>query len=298
MSKLRLELCSECCFDCVFCHHDQVNMTDTENKKLDASDYGFLCKVGKLCGFNHVLLSGGEPLIRKDINDIMRNIKDSGVHLQVTSNGYLLGNVKDKTLIDSINISIHSLDLATNEKIINKKYALPKVIDNVYTLREKSPKTSIKINMVALKDKTIEVNNLRKMLDFSAENGITLKIIELLDETSAGFISVEDIAKILEGFGFSKTRKRLHKVFYSNGQVDVILQKCFCQYAKHERCSEVFCNKNNDLFVLSNGEVQLCRYGGGDRSLYDMIKARDTKNLLKALKECKLALGKNCIYDK
>ena len=298
MSKLRLELCSECCFDCVFCHHDQVNMTDTENKKLDASDYGFLCKVGKLCGFNHVLLSGGEPLIRKDINDIMRNIKDSGVHLQVTSNGYLLGNVKDKTLIDSINISIHSLDLATNEKIINKKYALPKVIDNVYTLREKSPKTSIKINMVALKDKTIEVNNLRKMLDFSAENGITLKIIELLDETSADFISIEDIAKILEGFGFSKTRKRLHKVFYSNGQVDVILQKCFCQYAKHEKCSEVFCNKNNDLFVLSNGEVQLCRYGGGDRSLYDMIKVRDTKNLLKALKECKLALGKNCIYDK
>ena len=111
MSKLRLELCSECCFDCVFCHHDQVNMTDTENKKLDASDYGFLCKVGKLCGFNQVLLSGGEPLIRKDINEIMSNIKDSGMTLQMTSNGYLLSNVKDKTLIDSINISIHSLDL-------------------------------------------------------------------------------------------------------------------------------------------------------------------------------------------
>lgn len=273
-------------------------MTCEENKKLDASDYGFLCKVGKLCGFNHVLLSGGEPLIRKDINDIMASIKDSGVHLQITSNGYLLNNVKDKTLIDSINISIHSLDLGMNEKIINKKYALPKVIDNVYTLREESPNTIIKINMVALKDKTIEVNNLKKMLDFSAENGITLKIIELLDETSPDFISTEDIAKILEGFGFSKTRKRLHKVFYTNGQVDVILQKCFCQYAKHEKCSKVFCNKNNDLFILSNGEVQLCRYGGGDKSLYSMIKSRDTKGLLLALKDCKAKLGSECIYDK
>ena len=298
MSKLRLELCSECCFDCVFCHHDQVNMTDTENKKLDASDYGFLCKVGKLCGFNQVLLSGGEPLLRKDINEIMSNIKDSGMTLQMTSNGYLLSNVKDKTLIDSINISIHSLDLSVNEKIINKKYALPKVIDNVYTLREKSPNTKIKINMVALKNKTIEMSNLKKMLDFSAENGITLKIIELLDETSPDFIPTEDIAKILESFGFSKIRKRLHKTFYSNGQVDVILQKCFCQYAKHEKCSEMFCNKNNDLFILSNGEVQLCRYGSGEKSLYNIIKARDPQARLAALKDCKLALGKNCKYDK
>ena len=76
MAKLRLELCSECCFDCVFCHNDQVNMTSNIHDRLDASDYGFLCNVGKLCGFNHVLLSGGEPLIRKDISLILAIISD------------------------------------------------------------------------------------------------------------------------------------------------------------------------------------------------------------------------------
>ena len=297
MQKLRLELCETCCFDCVFCHHDQIPPYNEENR-LNASDYGFLCKVGKMCGFESVQLSGGEPLMRSDINEILENIKKSKTRISVTTNGYLLDKLKNKNILDCVNVSIHSLNLSDNEKITNKKYALPKVIDNIQMLKKESPRTKIKINMVSLRSVNINNTNLYQVLNFCAENKFTLKIIELFDENDKEFISISEIENILINFGFYKTKTIPSKVFLTNGRVDVILQKCFCNFAKTEKSPTKVCNKYNDLFVLSNGQIQLCRHSNNKVDLFDIIKQRDVDGLISALNYCKKMLGSECKFQK
>jgi len=152
--------------------------------------------------------------------------------------------------------------------------------------------------MVAMKDISITFENLKKMLDFCAENNMTLKIIELLDPSSPDFISLTEIEDIIESFGFKVYNTLRNKIFLTNSSVDVILQRCFCPFAKDVENPSKFCHEHNDLFVLPNGKVQVCRHSSNLINLYDAIKSRNEDELKTLINKCKDQLGCNCSHKK
>ena len=67
--ELRLLVTNDCNFDCYFCHKEGQKAISTAI--LDNDDYEFLFKTGqKGYGFNTTTITGGEPLLRKDILEI------------------------------------------------------------------------------------------------------------------------------------------------------------------------------------------------------------------------------------
>lgn len=298
MTKLRLELNYECNYNCKFCHHDQVIKCENRDT-LTADDYAFLTKTAKEhCGINQVTLSGGEPILRKDINNIIAAIANNKIFLKLTTNGYFLDRINNINNLNAISVSLHSLQYSNYQTITGTKTALPQVIDNLYTLHQQQPSTKLYINMVAIKDISITFENLKKMLDFCAENNMTLKIIELLDPTSPDFISLAKIESIIEGFGFKVYNTLRNKIYLTNSSVDVILQRCFCPFAKDVENPDEFCHEYNDLFVLPNGKVQICRQSSTLIDLYCAIKNRDEIQLANLINYCKDSLGKNCAHKK
>lgn len=293
MAKLRLEVCSNCCFNCYFCHGDQV-CNNNFNNQLTAADYGFLTKVAKTCGFKKVAVAGGEPLIKNDIVNILEQIKNNNVKVQLTTNGYMLNVLNACNVVDSINLSIHSLDLTLHEKITNKKFALPIIIENLYEFKQLHPQVVIKFNVVALKNKTWTEENLKQLLNFCVDNNITLKFIELLDGSNPEFVSVEQMESDLKSAGFKRVGRQLRNTYLSNGTANVILQQCFCSYAKSKPNTREICNKYNDLFILSNGDVQLCRNSNKNISLYNAIVNRNKLELKTLILQAKKMLGEHC----
>jgi len=297
MAKLRLDVNYECNYNCEFCHHDQVGEC-RDKKHLNADDYDFLVKIAKKCDIDCVTLSGGEPTLRKDINSIIDAISSNDVFLKMITNGYNLDKVKNIEKLNVLAISLHTLEYEKYHKITGTKSTLSKVISNLYDLRQSKMKTQLQINMVAIREKSINFDNLRKVLDFCAENNAVLKIIELIDEKSKDFISITEVQKIIENLGFRIKEKKNNKIFYTNSKVDVIIQKCFCNYAKYEENTCELCKMYNDLFVLPNGKVQICRKSTELIDLYPSIKARDEEQLESLIIKCKNLLGISCCYTK
>ena len=114
MAKLRLEVCSNCCFNCYFCHGDQVCNNNFSNQ-LTAADYGFLTKVAKTCGFKKVAVAGGEPLIKNDIVNILEQIKNNNVKVQ-----YELAEPQDILIAENVDSLItykNVTNISTNDNL-------------------------------------------------------------------------------------------------------------------------------------------------------------------------------------
>ena len=295
MAKLRLVLTDKCNFNCVFCHNDQVHIK--HENCLDSKDYGFLINTAKDLNINHVVLTGGEPLSRIDINDIIEEIHKYGVHIKITTNGSLLYKIKEPRNINGLNISLHSTDLAFHKKITGQNFALPSIIENIERVNNYK-NIYKKINVVALKTLTVLQNNLKSLLNFCANYNSDLKIIELLDCQNAEYIEIEQVKDSLISMGFKITSVIGRNTYLSNTKTKVILQKCFCQFAKNKNNPGELCHLQNDLFILPSGQISCCRLKNDVVDIFNDIKARNEKALQKKLKFALSILGKDCPYEK
>lgn len=106
------ELTARCNFNCPMCY---VHMTDQQvkesGKELTANQWLKLAKEARDMGMVFVLLTGGEPLVRKDFFEIYHGMKEMGLLISINSNGSMLrGEILEKFLQDPplrFNISLY-----------------------------------------------------------------------------------------------------------------------------------------------------------------------------------------------
>ena len=86
--SLRITLTNRCNVNCIYCHHD--GMRSSKNEMTPDEIYK-ICQIAKRIGVRKIRLSGGEPLIRKDIVEIVSKISSIGFNdISITTNGILL----------------------------------------------------------------------------------------------------------------------------------------------------------------------------------------------------------------
>ncbi len=128
-----------------------------------------------------IRFSGGEPLIRKDIVEIIEktaslNFKD----ISITTNGILLAKYAEDLFnagLTRVNVSFDTLDPETYKKNYNKKIILKKQKKGVLKAVE-AGLNPVKLNMVVMKN--INDNEVMEMFEFAKENGLVLQLIELM----------------------------------------------------------------------------------------------------------------------
>ena len=179
--SLRITLTNRCNVNCLYCHHDGMVKSKDE---MTADELYTICKVAKNLGVKKIRLSGGEPLLKKDIVETVEKIASLDFKdISMTTNGILLEkyaqDLKDAGL-DRVNVSLDTLNRETFEFITKKDYledakrGILKAVDvGLYP---------VKINMVIMKD--INQNEIDDMFEFCKEHGIVLQLIELIESES------------------------------------------------------------------------------------------------------------------
>lgn len=83
---------------------------------MTPEDIGYMFSVlNNRYGIKTVQLTGGEPLLKENLKEIITNLRKHGANIKITTNGYLLReNMWIGEMIDKLNISLHSF----NEKKI------------------------------------------------------------------------------------------------------------------------------------------------------------------------------------
>ena len=110
INYLRVSLTQRCTLNCVYCGNDGC-----ENDELTGEQIIKIVAAFSKCGITKVRLTGGEPLVREDICDIIAGIRRlEGIKkIVLTTNGVLLkkyaGDLKSAGL-DAVNISLDTLD--------------------------------------------------------------------------------------------------------------------------------------------------------------------------------------------
>ena len=172
--SLRITITNRCNENCIYCHHDGMVSSKDE---MTPDEIHTICKVAKKIGVRKIRLSGGDPLVRKDIVEIVEKIASLDFKdISLTTNGVLLGkyakDLKDAGL-DRINVSLDTLNPETYEFVTKRNY-LDKAKEGILKAVEVGL-YPVKINMVIMKD--INQDEVKDMFEFCKKNNMVLQLI-------------------------------------------------------------------------------------------------------------------------
>lgn len=178
VKSLRIQLNAICNFDCIFCH---MEGTERNIAYMTPEEIEKIVEVASEHGVNKIKFTGGEPLLREDIIEIIkRTRKHITGNISLTTNGVMLTKLAYKLKeagLDRVNISMHAIDEYNFKFITNteKKDFLPVVKEGINAAKN-AGLGPIKINFVVMKN--INENEIDNMINFCAENDCILQLIE------------------------------------------------------------------------------------------------------------------------
>lgn len=226
-------------------------------------------------GIRRVRLTGGEPLIRKDLPLLIEKIRSVlGIEeVLLTTNGLLLKDqAADLKSSGLSRINIH-LDTLSPEKFhhITRWGSIGQVLDGIQAA-QKSGFDFIKLNMVL--QKGINEEEVPAMLRFAASQNMVLRVIELMPigevlKQENRFISVSQVReKLKQGFTLLPSISKW-------GQGPAVyhhVQELKTDIGFISPISQPFCDTCNRIRISSDGRLQDCLAYDGDISLRDCLR--------------------------
>jgi len=257
---LRVSLTHRCNFSCNYC-----NKLKSPIKELNTSQLlDIVEKLISLCSIKKVRLTGGEPLLREDIDYIISRINRNVNDIGITTNGYFL---KERILslyksgLKRINISLDSLNRNRFKKITNTDY-FNRVIDSIISALSYGLK--VKINSVLVKG--LDYKEIDKFIKFSQSYNITIRFIELMpfsnEYANKMFLPASYVINYIEKkYKIDKTyNEGVAKIFeIKNAKIGFITS-----------ISTPFCSLCNRLRLTSDGKLYRCLF---DKNFIDLSKS-------------------------
>ena len=183
VTNLRVSLTQRCNLACPFCHKEgddrqtQTEMTPKEIQRIVA--------IVASLGVDKIKLTGGEPLLREDIQEVVANILAvPGISdIGITTNGILLEELTaplKASGLDRVNVSLGTLRRETYRKMTGVD-AVERVLRGVSEAVRVGLRP-VKLNMVVLRG--VNDEQVWEMLDFSKRENLVLQLIEVESDTS------------------------------------------------------------------------------------------------------------------
>jgi len=190
---LRVSVTDKCNYRCGYCMPPQgVHPEGRHTEYLDADEIERIVRAFVELGVKKIRLTGGEPLVRRDLPDIVRRIGalDGVVDLALSTNAHHLAR-HAQTLkgygLDRINVSLDSLR-PERFAAITRGGDLRKVLSGIEAA-QKAGLNPVKINMVVMKGTNDD--EIEAMVDFARDQGVQVRFIETMPIGQAG-ISIMD----------------------------------------------------------------------------------------------------------
>ncbi|MEM4487542.1 MAG: GTP 3',8-cyclase MoaA [Desulfurococcaceae archaeon] len=282
IDTLRVLVTLRCNYKCIFCHSEGVFHTSRE--ELNPLDYGFIARTACKLGVRNYKLTGGEPLLREDIAEIVRSIRPFAKEISLVTNGSLLAQrIGDlaRAGLDRINVSLHSLKAEKYSYITGGS----KMLDAVTAGIDQAIKygLKVKINFLAMRS---NVDEFQEILAFAEHRGLNVNLIELIPlgvpeaTYSAEHSGLGNIVDYLERASASKRYRELHNrpVYLLNSGIEVEVVVGYNNY--------FFCEKCSRLRLTPDACLKPCLYVEDPCvSILEPVKSRDEEKLIHAFRK-------------
>jgi cyclic pyranopterin phosphate synthase len=269
VTGVRVSLTDRCNFDCVYCHNEGLGDTrgpmEAQDDEMTADDVVRFLEVAAEFDVDSVKFTGGEPMLRDDLEEIIRRTPDS-MEVSMTTNGtYLPGRADD--LVDAglerVNVSQDALEPEAFAEI-TKSGAYEKVMEGVEAALD-AGLDPVKLNMVVFEHTAGYVEG---MVNHVAENdGLQLQLIEYMPELTGKPEWNIDIGRVhgwLADIADEVEHREMHdrkRYWVDGGMVEIVdpvenatfCANCHRVRVTHEGYLKGCLNRNDDL--RSMGEM-------------------------------------------
>ena len=182
VSYLRVSVTDRCDFRCVYCMAENMSFLPKQDL-LTLEELDRLCTAFIAKGVRKLRITGGEPLVRRDIMTLFRSLSrhlDHGVleELTLTTNGSQLARFADDLAscgVKRINVSLDTLDEA-KFRAITRWGDLGKVLDGIKAAQKAG--MAVKINAVALKG--VNEDEVERLVEWAHGDGMDITFIEVM----------------------------------------------------------------------------------------------------------------------
>lgn len=259
--NLRIAVTQRCNLRCDYCHKEGEEIGSCSRGTAEVMTVDEIVRIARLAvslGIARIKLTGGEPLMRKDLCEIVKGIaaipglKD----LSMTTNGTMLGFQAQELRacgLRRVNISLPTLNAETYNKLTEGR--IENVLEGVKAAVA-AGFSPVKLNMVILNG--VNVDAVPEMMDFARQTGTILQLIELdpVNVDDAYFSVYHKFLDETEEVLRQKAVKVETRRFMHNRQIyylpDVTVE------VVHPTENGEFCAHCTRLRVTSDGKLKTC----------------------------------------
>ncbi|MEP6924787.1 MAG: GTP 3',8-cyclase MoaA [Pyrinomonadaceae bacterium] len=280
IKDLRVSLTDRCNFRCFYCLPNGEPPLAHKEKVLSYEELEYICEIFVELGIEKIRLTGGEPLLRKDVVVLVEKLARLKPNLQdlaLTTNGFLLDEKRAQQLkqagLDRVTISLDSLAKDKFNEITGVD-ALERVLASI-EVAKKTDLTPIKINAVIVRGHNeTEVVNLA---NFARENDLQMRFIEFMPLDSGHgwhreqvfpgreiFKAINDVfplepLKINRG---AETASRFRFADGAAGEIGIIAP-----------VTEPFCGACSRIRLTADGNIRTCLFSTVEHNLRDVVRS-------------------------
>ena len=187
LRDLRISVTDRCNFRCRYCMPEELYGEAykflNKNEILSFEEIVRLSRIFVDLGVNKIRLTGGEPLVRSDIQGLVKDLSsiEQKLDLAMTTNGYLLEKYAKNLFVAGLKrltVSLDSLDESTFKEMSGKDFSVEKVLKGIQSAID-SGFTGIKINCVVKKGSNED--SILDLVDYCKSSNLILRFIEFMD---------------------------------------------------------------------------------------------------------------------
>jgi cyclic pyranopterin phosphate synthase len=266
---LRISLIERCNLRCTYCMPEEGVQLSPKSHLMTYEEIFAIAKTFVKHGVSKIRLTGGEPLIRKDIPFILEQLSTLPVELSITSNAVIIDKfitILKANGVKNINVSLDSLDKA-KFKHITRRDEFEKVYANIFLLIKEGFK--VKINAVLMKG--FNDNEIIDFIKFTKDLPITVRFIEFMPFDGnkwdmSKMISYEEVMNYVKS-SFSESDIIRLQDAPNDTSKNYQIKGYKGRFAIISSVTNPFCDSCNRLRLTANGHLKNCLFSATESDL-------------------------------
>ncbi|WP_041580720.1 GTP 3',8-cyclase MoaA [Bacillus sp. 1NLA3E] len=267
LRDLRISVIDQCNFRCAYCmpekeyaHRSFLNREEL----LSFQEIERIVQAFALLGVNKLRITGGEPLLRKNLPDLINKLSGiSGINdIALTTNGYYLplySKYLKEAGLKRVNISLDAMEDSIFTKMNGRNVKVSSILKGIFAAKEAG--LEVKINMVV--QKNVNDHQIIPMVQFFKENDMTLRFIEFMDAGNSNGWKLDQVVTI----------KEIHDRIQAQYPLEQVSFRYYGEVAKRYRhvgtnaeigyissVSDAFCSTCTRVRLSADGKIYKCLF--------------------------------------
>jgi len=280
---IRVSVTSRCNFRCLYC---MPNTPFDWSPKENVLSYEEMFEFLKLAideGVKKIRITGGEPLLRKDLDVFIKMLHSykSSLDLALTTNGYYLKEYAKKLKnagLKRVNISLDTLNPEIAKKIAQKD-----VLDRVLKGIDEAIKVGLKVKLNTVVMKGINDKEILDLLEFAKKKKVIIRFIEFMENERA-YPGIKRVGadEILKEISKKYSFKRLEKKAEASEYYEMDDGYVFGIIKPHD---EEFCKSCNRIRLTAEGYLIPCLFFTESYNIKEAIRKGDINRAAEILRD-------------